>query len=173
MKIKQDPVTKLWAREDGAVCMPPCPSIYRFKYTWTYGTKQPRGYCTVKFHSKDYRVHQIVCRAFHGLAPEGRAEVDHINRIRSDNRSENLHWVSHKENQDNKDSVDKSVEKYGVRECEDRKAYMKARYKLHREGVKAYNKSYWASYSAEKKAQGLTYRKGPDGKYGWYPKAHS
>lgn len=42
-------------------------------------------------------VHRLVCEAFHGAPPEG-AQVDHINGIRSDNRAENLEWVTGEEN---------------------------------------------------------------------------
>lgn len=153
MKIKQDPVSKLWCREDGAVLLPPAGHFKSFR--WTFGHKTVNGYRVVKFHGKQYWVHQMVCRAFNGLAPADKPFVDHINRIRDDNRPSNLHFVSAKENADNQDSVDKSVEKYKVRSCDDHKSYRKA---------------YDAAKRAEKKAQGLTYRKGPDGKWGWHPR---
>ena len=125
MQIRQDPITKLWCRNDGAVLMPP--SRGRFKtFRWAFGYKRPNGYKQVKFQSKTYKAHQIVCRAFNGLAPTGRPLVDHINRIRHDNRPENLRWVSYKENNDNADRVDQSIEKYGVRACEDRAAWGRA-----------------------------------------------
>lgn len=157
MKIKQDPITKLWCREDGAVLMPPCPNIHRFKHTWTFGYKQPSGYRTIKFHGKHYFVHQIICRAFNGLAPEGKPFVDHINRIKDDNRPENLRWVDCKENCNNKDCVDQSVEKYSVRACENRQAY---------------DRSYQRAYYAKMKAQGLIWKR-LDGKWGWYPRVRT
>ena len=40
------------------------------------------------------KVHILVCRAFHGEAPQPNLSVDHINRIRSDNRSANLRWAT-------------------------------------------------------------------------------
>ena len=168
MKIKQDPISKLWCREDGAILMPPCRRIHRFKYTWTFGSKHPTGYRIVCSRGKPYKAHQAICRAFHGLPPKGKPFVDHINRIRDDNRPDNLHWASVKENNDNAGHVDQSIEKYGVRHCEDEKSYHRAYYESHREGYIARSTAYWkthsAAYRAEKKAQGLTMRKGPDGK---------
>ena len=149
MKIKQDPITRLWCREDGAVLMPP--SKGRFKtFRWTFGCKLSNGYKAVQRRGKTYLVHQMVCRSFSGLAPIDKPFVDHINRIRSDNRPENLHWVDRKENNNNCSKVLNRAD-YGVRACEDKKAYMKAR-------------------CAKMKAQGLSYRKGPNGKQGWYPR---
>ena len=39
--------------------------------------------------------------AFIGMPPEGK-ECDHINRVRDDNRLENLRWVTKIENERNK-----------------------------------------------------------------------
>ena len=184
MQIKQDPITKLWCREDGAVLMPPCPNICRFRHTWTFGSKNRDGYMRVQFRGKHYAVHRIICRAFHGLPPADKPEVDHINRIKSANFESNLRWTSRKENADNQASVDKSVEKYKVRACENKTAYTRAHrethreeynacgrlyYGKHREERKTYLKAYGATKRAEMKAQGLTRRKGPDGKWGWFP----
>ena len=165
MKIKQDPITKLWCRGDGAVLMPPS---HRggMHYRWTFGSKTPNGYRKVRFHGKYCLVHRIICRAFNGLPPDGKPEVDHINRIKEDNRPANLHWVDHKENQDNKNCVDQSIAKYGVRYCEDRKAYSKAYskaynkayYEAHCEEAKAYHKAYYEAHREDKKAYGKAYR---------------
>ena len=158
MQIKQDPVTGLWARQDGAVLMPPCPNIHRFKHTWTFGYQRCDGYCIIGYKGKYHLVHRIICRAFHGLPPEGKPEVDHINRIKVDNRSFNLRYVDRKGNNGNTDRGDRSIAKYGVR---------------WRDDLKGYRKAYAAAYAAEKKARGLCYRKGPDGKHGWYPRIHT
>jgi hypothetical protein len=48
--------------------------------------------------AKRLYVHRLVAEAFLGLAPEGRPEVNHKNSVRTDNRIENLEWVSHSEN---------------------------------------------------------------------------
>lgn len=49
-------------------------------------------------------VHKIVALAFISN-PENRPEIDHINAIRSDNRVENLRWVTRKENTNNPVSI--------------------------------------------------------------------
>lgn len=55
------------------------------------------GYMVVCFEGKHYKVHRLVAMAFIPN-PENKPEIDHINTNRTDNRVENLHWVSHKEN---------------------------------------------------------------------------
>ena len=162
MLIKQDPVTKLWCRDDGAVLLPPTGMRFK-KFRWTFGTRHPDGYRHVGLHHRYYQVHRLVCRAFHGMPPEDKPFVDHINRNPGDNRPGNLHWVSRKENNDNKDGVDRSIEKYGVRCCEDRKGYNKAHYAANADKIKGHHSAYYT----EKKAQGFTKRKGPNGKYHW------
>ena len=50
---------------------------------------------------KTYKIHRLI--AIHYIPnPENKREVDHINRDRSDNKIENLRWVSHLENMQNK-----------------------------------------------------------------------
>lgn len=172
MKIKQDPITKLWCREDGAILMPPA-GIKFPRFRWTFGYKRPNGYCYIGFHNKYYEVHRIICRAFNGLPPADKPFCDHKNRVRHCNRYDNLRWASRSENAANADRVDRALEKYNVRQCEDlqayRKAYGKTWYEAHREDKKAYD----AAKRAEMKAQGLTFRKGPTGKWGWYPRIHT
>lgn len=164
MKVKQDPITGLWCREDGAVLLPP--TGYRFKkFRWTFGSLTNYGYRKVQYGGKFHFVHRIICRAFHGLPPEGKPFCDHRDRCRVNNIPANLHWVDYKENNDNTDHVDKSIEKHGVRYCEDSAEYNKAYHKAHREERKAYD----ANKYAEKKAQGLVKRKDQNGKWGWYP----
>lgn len=46
---------------------------------------------------KHYQVHRLVAMSFIPNI-EGKPQVDHINRVRNDNRLENLRWVSPSEN---------------------------------------------------------------------------
>lgn len=47
---------------------------------------------------RTYRVHRLVCLAFHGLPVGERCEAAHNNGIRDDNRATNLRWATHAEN---------------------------------------------------------------------------
>lgn len=49
---------------------------------------------------KNYKVHQLVAQAFIPN-PDNRTEIDHIDTNTSNNRVENLRWVTHKENMNN------------------------------------------------------------------------
>lgn len=48
---------------------------------------------------KTYKVHRLVCEAFHGPAPTTKHIVLHLNEEPTDNRAENLRWGTRKENQ--------------------------------------------------------------------------
>lgn len=79
MLIKQHPISGIWCREDGAVLMKP--SCKFPKYRWVFGTAH-RGYRTIRYNHGFYRVHRLICEAFHGHAPINKPFVDHINSIR-------------------------------------------------------------------------------------------
>lgn len=50
---------------------------------------------------KKIDIHRLVLMAFVGMPPKGK-ECDHINRVRDDNRLENLRWVTKIQNEVNK-----------------------------------------------------------------------
>jgi len=56
------------------------------------------GYKTVSIKSKLFYVHRVVCTAYFGEPPASNLQVNHKNGKRSDNRPENLEWVSCSEN---------------------------------------------------------------------------
>lgn len=162
--------------------MPPCRNIHRFRHEWTFGCPSDKlGHLVIQHHGKTYFVHRIIARAFIEN-PDNLPTVDHIDRNPTNNRVGNLRWATHKMQSDNHGKVLNRTD-YGIRNCDDRKAYQRAwcaahreEYnarcrayrKSHREEHKAYKKAYWAAKAAKMRAQGFYYTKGPDGKYGWY-----
>ncbi|UPL50543.1 HNH endonuclease [Hymenobacter sublimis] len=80
-----------------------------------------RGYKVVNLRdkigkSKTYNLHSIIARAF--LGESTGLYVDHINRVRTDNRIENLRYVTASENTRNSIQQDNSASKYvGVTWC--------------------------------------------------------
>ena len=62
---------------------------------------QATGYIACKMNGKHYKKHRIIAQQFIPN-PNNRPYIDHINRIRTDNRLENLRWVNQSENSKNK-----------------------------------------------------------------------
>lgn len=77
-------------------------SLRRSKIRKLY--KDDKGYFRVtlkkKGKSKNFQIHRLVATAFIPN-PENKPEVDHINTIRTDNRVQNLRWVTSSENSNN------------------------------------------------------------------------
>lgn len=168
-RVKCHPTLGILVCTDGHVMVPKSGTHAAH---WTYGVVSGRGYRYVCIKEKKYLVHRLVAEAFIPN-PNCYKEVDHINRDKSANSSANLRWVSRKENLDNTDRVDASLAKYGVRKCEDSTSYCRELRKKnpdYAERLRASNRKCNRKRYAEKKAQGLTYRRGSDGKFGWYPK---
>lgn len=89
---------KYGVRDNGAIMRYPKeghkPNVYDNK--WTFGTKnESTGYM---MFTSAIRVHQVVCTAFHGPAPDADMVVDHIDTNRCNNRPENLRWVTRLDN---------------------------------------------------------------------------
>lgn len=119
--IKDHPSLPIQCRSDGAVLIA--------GRSWTFGSLMTTGYRCVSYQGKIYRVHRLILEAFVGEAPEDKPFCDHINRIRDDNRPENLHWVDRSENRRNAADVDGELTSLGVRECDDRTAYNRELYR--------------------------------------------
>jgi len=74
---------------------------------WIERTTLPRkdGYIRLNIGRKSYHAHRLIMMAFVGFSDQ---EIDHINRIKNDNRLENLRYCTRRENQLNTVSVDKA-----------------------------------------------------------------
>ena len=64
------------------------------------GCPDGRGYLQIRVQSRKYLAHRLAWLYVYGEWPKG--QIDHINRIRTDNRIANLREVSHKQNQQNR-----------------------------------------------------------------------
>ena len=64
------------------------------------GCLDRNGYLLIRVHSCRHKAHRLAWLYVYGVWPEG--QIDHINRIRTDNRISNLRDVSHKQNHQNR-----------------------------------------------------------------------
>lgn len=65
------------------------------------GTLHHGGYYQVRFQGRYYFCSRIIY-AIHNQEDPGQLQIDHINRIRSDNRVENLRLVTNRQNHQNR-----------------------------------------------------------------------
>jgi hypothetical protein len=63
----------------------------------SFGSSDPRQYNKKNINNHQYKVHDLIARAFLGNKPKG-YDVDHINGNRADNRPSNLRYVTRSEN---------------------------------------------------------------------------
>lgn len=122
------------------------------KYAWTKGYLHTDGYCIIRIRGKNYKVHRLLAEAFIPN-PENKPTVDHINRIRDDNRLCNLRWATQKEQAENSGQVLNRVD-YGVRRCENILEYYRVRSreyrKANRDRILAHKKEYYKAHKKER-----------------------
>lgn len=57
-----------------------------------------KGYMAVDIQGRRVKVHRLVCEAFHGAAPAGKPQVNHLDGNRAHNASHNLEWCDQSHN---------------------------------------------------------------------------
>lgn len=74
------------------------------------GSVNNDGYVQIKVNGRGYKAHRLAWFYVHGAWPK--AQIDHINGERNDNRIKNLREATHKENHQNRKSNKNSTSKY-------------------------------------------------------------
>jgi hypothetical protein len=162
MRIKQHK-SGLWVCDDGRVILPPCPKYPHYRFT--HGRDNGKGYLRVFFRGKYYKVHRLIAEAFIPN-PLNLPTVDHINRDKTANFVGNLRWADRKMQNSNKQSVDDSLAKYGVRSCNDINAYWRA-YRDKNPEFAEHERARCREYRDKQKELGKHFRTCPDGKRRW------
>jgi hypothetical protein len=82
------------------------------------GHTNQKGYIEVRLlcngENKLFRAHRLICSTFNGIQKDNKINVDHINKIRNDNRAINLRWVTQKENMNNKSEINITDQKQKI-----------------------------------------------------------
>lgn len=97
--ITQERLKELFNLEDGKLIRKKAAA--KAKAGTSSTAKDRDGYLVVGVDGKLYRAHRMVWLYIHGSLPEN-CDIDHINRVKDDNRPENLRAISHAENLQNK-----------------------------------------------------------------------
>lgn len=118
--VGKHPELGVLVREDGLVKRPKFGGGKCTTLVWRKGSYRGK-YLRVSINGKGHSVHRLVAETFIPRH-DGKTVVDHINRDTSNNRRENLRWVTASENARNTDKFDNATD-FGVRECDDKRAY--------------------------------------------------
>jgi len=101
------------------------------------------GYIKIRIDGKLYRAHRLAWYYIHAEWP---TEIDHINRVRNDNRYTNLRQVSRKENTRNSSiRVDNTTGTTGVYWSKQKNKWIA---KLNVDGTDKYLGSFWSKAAA-------------------------
>ena len=120
--VSKHPSLNIIVQSDGWVYLPQSGS---HKGHWTKGTPLGiGGYLGITIKARKYLVHRLVAETFipneHGLP-----EIDHINRVKTDNSVHNLRWCTRSQNLRNTIKNDWVDARGGTHAYEDRKQYDK------------------------------------------------
>ena len=122
MIVKQHPALDgVLVREDGCICLPA--TERRKEPVWTFGYKKRTGYMQLVIGHTTYLVHRLVAEAFIQFPIPKDLQVDHINRIPYDNRTENIRLVTPSDNCRNTAQHDRVEERDHAHTYDDPKAY--------------------------------------------------
>ncbi len=122
------------------------------RYAYTPGCLNKRdGYYVVRILGKLFQAHRIVAEAFL-VNPENKPTVDHINRVRTDNRVCNLRWATRHEQNENSGIVLNRMD-YGVRRIDDRNQYNRNWRLAHLEECRAREREYMRKRRAKEKEE--------------------
>jgi hypothetical protein len=110
-RIKPIPaIPNALARSDGKIKFPetdaqmPHGGWRQYKTKWVRGTIRKASktarheYYGTLYRGKNYKIHRLICEAFHGPAPKGKNVVIHLDEDATNNRPCNLKWGTQKEN---------------------------------------------------------------------------
>ena len=90
------------ARSDGKIKFPTVKAKMPHGGTREFKTRASKNarhsYYGVLYRGKNYKIHRLICEAFHGPAPKDKPIVIHLDENALNNRPENLKWGTQKEN---------------------------------------------------------------------------
>ncbi len=98
-----------------------------------------KGYLRIRIGNTIYSVHRLVLETFVGPCPEGKT-CDHKNRVRDDNRIENLRWATASEQGFNSATHLCRDHRITVSQVYDRNGYVRQWNSLHRDQVREANR---------------------------------
>lgn len=155
------PVHRVFCREDGTI-------LRRGKYI-TGNKPNKQGYVKINIGCKNYSVHRLIAECFLPRV-KGKNEVDHINRVRNDNRAENLRWADDSDQYANSKTFIDRLD-ISVRNCENKKEYDKEYREKYKDRVHKSQKEYYERLRADPVRYAEYKEKCKQWRKKWYEKA--
>ena len=133
------------------------PATRGYRAHWTFGYKRPDGYRKVVIDGKGYLVHRLVAETFLGKIHEG-YQIDHANRVRDDNRVENIRICTPSDNCRNTAQHDRVTERGGTHFYEDARQAHREKNARYRAEHPEKGREYGARYRAKHPEKGREYQ---------------